>query len=104
AEIGTTAMMRRSKEMGYVLLAACRPNQQSYEFPDLHHGAFSYFLIRALRGEALKDSNQNVRLNSVNLYLTDLVEEYVKTHANGRQSPYIDPYNVSQRLPMSRVK
>jgi WD40 repeat protein/uncharacterized caspase-like protein len=37
---------------GFYALLSCDTNQQSWEFPELGHGVFTYYLIRGLRGEA----------------------------------------------------
>lgn len=43
---------RAAKSRGFYALLSCDQGQQSWEFPDLGHGVFSYFLMRGLRGEA----------------------------------------------------
>ncbi|BAZ08295.1 WD-40 repeat protein [Calothrix sp. NIES-4071] len=37
---------------GFYALLSCDINQQSWEFPELGHGVFTYYLMRGLRGEA----------------------------------------------------
>ncbi len=43
---------RAAKSRGFYALLSCAQGQQSWEFPDLGHGVFSYYLMRGLRGEA----------------------------------------------------
>lgn len=43
---------RAAKSRGFYALLSCDQGQQSWEFPDLGHGVFSYYLMRGLRGEA----------------------------------------------------
>lgn len=43
---------RAAKSKGFYALLSCDQGQQSWEFPDLGHGVFSYYLMRGLRGEA----------------------------------------------------
>jgi uncharacterized caspase-like protein len=43
---------RAAKSRGFYALLSCDEGQQSWEFPDLGHGIFSYYLMRGLRGEA----------------------------------------------------
>ncbi|MBW4696720.1 MAG: caspase family protein [Aphanocapsa lilacina HA4352-LM1] len=43
---------RAAQSRGFYALLACEQSQQSWEFPGLGHGVFTYFLIRGLRGEA----------------------------------------------------
>ena len=40
---------------GFYALLSCDRAQQSWEFPEIGHGIFTYYLIRGLRGEAAKD-------------------------------------------------
>ncbi len=40
---------------GFYALLSCDEGQQSWEFPDLGHGVFSYYLMRGLGGEAADD-------------------------------------------------
>jgi WD40 repeat protein/uncharacterized caspase-like protein len=37
---------------GFYALLSCDRSQQSWEFPELGHGVFTYYLMRGLRGEA----------------------------------------------------
>lgn len=41
-----------AKSKGFYALLSCDVNQQSWEFPELGHGVFTYFLMRGLNGEA----------------------------------------------------
>ncbi|AFZ32636.1 WD-40 repeat-containing protein [Gloeocapsa sp. PCC 7428] len=43
---------RATQSKGFYALLSCDQGQQSWEFPELGHGVFTYFLIRGLRGEA----------------------------------------------------
>jgi WD40 repeat protein/uncharacterized caspase-like protein len=43
---------RASQSRGFYAFLSCDRDQQSWEFPQLEHGVFSYFLMRGLRGEA----------------------------------------------------
>jgi uncharacterized caspase-like protein len=43
---------RAVNSRGFYALLSCDEGQQSWEFPDLGHGVFSYYLMRGLRGEA----------------------------------------------------
>lgn len=43
---------RASKQKGFYALLSCDRDQQSWEFPQLEHGVFTYYLIRGLQGEA----------------------------------------------------
>ena len=43
---------RASKSKGFYALVSCDQGQRSWEFPELGHGLFTYYLMRGLRGEA----------------------------------------------------
>ena len=43
---------KAEKSQGFYALLSCDHNQQSWEFPELGHGVFTYYLMRGLRGEA----------------------------------------------------
>ncbi|BAZ08719.1 peptidase C14 caspase catalytic subunit p20 [Calothrix sp. NIES-4071] len=41
-----------SASKGFYAMLSCDTDQQSWEFPELGHGVFTYYLMRGLRGEA----------------------------------------------------
>ncbi|MBD2386063.1 nSTAND1 domain-containing NTPase [Cylindrospermum sp. FACHB-282] len=43
---------RATKSKGFYALLSCDTNQQSWEFPELGHGVFTYYLMRGLQGDA----------------------------------------------------
>ncbi|MBW4600910.1 MAG: caspase family protein [Calothrix sp. FI2-JRJ7] len=43
---------RASQSKGFCALLSCDQGQQSWEFPELGHGVFTYFLMQGLMGEA----------------------------------------------------
>ncbi|BAZ29736.1 WD-40 repeat protein [Cylindrospermum sp. NIES-4074] len=43
---------RAAKSKGFYALLSCDTEQQSWEFPELGHGVFTYYLMRGLQGEA----------------------------------------------------
>lgn len=43
---------RAAQSKGFYALLSCDQNQQSWEFPELEHGVFTYYLIQGLLGEA----------------------------------------------------
>ena len=43
---------RAKQSKGFYALLSCDQNQQSWEFPELGHGVFTYYLMRGLLGEA----------------------------------------------------
>lgn len=47
---------RASQSKGFCALLSCDRGQQSWEFPELGHGVFTYYLMRGLSGEAADSS------------------------------------------------
>jgi WD40 repeat protein len=43
---------RARQSKGFYAMLSCEQGQRSWEFPELGHGLFTYFLIRGLQGEA----------------------------------------------------
>ncbi|AFZ24105.1 WD40 repeat-containing protein [Cylindrospermum stagnale PCC 7417] len=43
---------RAAKSKGFYALLSCDTEQQSWEFPELGHGVFTYYLMRGLQGDA----------------------------------------------------
>ncbi|MEO0768761.1 MAG: caspase family protein [Cyanobacteria bacterium J06649_4] len=41
-----------ARSSGFYALLSCDQNQRSWEFPELGHGVFTYYLMQGLRGEA----------------------------------------------------
>ncbi|MGF1568405.1 MAG: caspase family protein [Nodosilinea sp.] len=46
---------RAAQGRGFYALLSCDHDQRSWEFPELGHGVFTYYLMRGLRGEAADD-------------------------------------------------
>lgn len=46
---------RAAQGRGFYALLSCDFDQRSWEFPELGHGVFTYYLMRGLRGEAADD-------------------------------------------------
>ncbi|MFH7024538.1 MAG: GUN4 domain-containing protein [Heteroscytonema crispum UTEX LB 1556] len=76
---------RAAKRKGFYALLSCDQGQQSWEFPQLGHGVFTYYLIRGLRGEA-SDSQGVIEADGLYRYV------YHQTLA------YIDKFNQQLRL------
>jgi WD40 repeat protein/uncharacterized caspase-like protein len=47
---------RAARSQGFYALLSCDRAQQSWEFPELGHGVFTYYLMQGLRGEAADDA------------------------------------------------
>ncbi|MEO1133331.1 MAG: caspase family protein, partial [Cyanobacteria bacterium J06639_1] len=51
----TLLRQRAASSSGFYAMLSCDRGQQAWEFPQLGHGVFTYFLMRGLRGEAADD-------------------------------------------------
>ncbi|MBD2568499.1 eIF2A-related protein [Anabaena lutea] len=74
-----------SKSKGFYALLSCDTNQQSWEFSELGHGVFTYYLIEALKGKSA---------NAQGLISADGIYNYV-FH---KTLQYIDKINQQLRL------
>lgn len=76
---------RAAQSKGFYALLSCDQNQQSWEFPELGHGVFTYFLMRGLLGEAA-DAQGVIEVDALYKYVY-----YQTLH-------YIDKTNQQLRL------
>jgi WD40 repeat protein/uncharacterized caspase-like protein len=51
-ELVKVLRQKAAKSQGFYALLSCDRTQESWEFPELGHGVFTYYLMRGLRGEA----------------------------------------------------
>jgi uncharacterized caspase-like protein len=76
---------RAAQSKGFCALLSCDQGQQSWEFPELGHGVFTYYLMKGLLGEAA-DSHGIIETDGLYKYV------YRKT------LQYIDKLNQQLRL------
>lgn len=74
---------------GRIVIAAAKPNQQSWEDPSINHGIFTYHLLEALKGEADTDNDGSVSIMEVFHYLEREVPKSVRRLANSVQEPFL---------------
>jgi WD40 repeat protein/uncharacterized caspase-like protein len=65
-----------AKSKGFYALLSCDNNQQSWEFPELGHGVFSYYLMRGLNGEAA-DSKGIISADGLYRYVYHQTLQYI---------------------------
>jgi uncharacterized caspase-like protein len=56
---------------GFVLMAGSTAQQKALEWKAINHGVYTYYLLRALSGEADKGSKSFVSVDDVEKYVTD---------------------------------
>jgi len=86
AEIGQSGQ-------GVLRLLASRSDERSYEDPQWGggHGAFTYFLLEGLRGQADKDHDGVVRAAELIEYLASVVPQQTKALQHPQAAGHMDP-------------
>ncbi|GAB1544186.1 caspase family protein [Scytonema sp. NUACC21] len=83
-DLQEVAAKSHAKSKGFYALLSCDTNQQSWEFPELGHGVFTYFLIRGLRGDAA-DSQGLISVDGLYRYVYHQTLQYIdKTNQQRR--------------------
>ncbi len=67
---------RAAQSKGFYALLSCDHMQQSWEFPELGHGVFTYYLMRGLRGEAA-DSEGAIEADGLYKYVYHQTLRYI---------------------------
>ncbi|MBW4560732.1 MAG: GUN4 domain-containing protein [Mojavia pulchra JT2-VF2] len=75
-ELVEVLRQRAAQRKGFYALLSCDREQQSWEFPQLGHGVFTYYLIRGLRGEAA-DSQGVIEVDGLYRYVYHQTLAYI---------------------------
>lgn len=67
---------KAAQSQGFYALLSCDRTQQSWEFPELGHGVFTYYLMRGLRGEAA-DSQGIIEADALYQYVYHQTLRYI---------------------------
>ena len=67
---------KAAESKGFYALLSCDQTQQSWEFPELGHGVFTYYLMRGLRGEAA-DSQGIIEADALYQYVYHQTLRYI---------------------------
>lgn len=67
---------RAAQSKGFYALLSCDQNQQSWEFPELGHGVFTYYLMQGLRGEAI-DAQGLIEADTLYKYVYHQTLQYI---------------------------
>jgi len=86
---------------GMAILTACQQGQASWEAPEFQSGVFTYYLRRALAGDADWDSKGFVTVQDANRYVVDSVKLWASQHQRS-QTPTLH-YTVSGDIILTRV-
>jgi WD40 repeat protein len=114
SKVVANSVLRDIRQQNFLSFAACRSSEESLEDDKWGHGAFTYALLKALRGDL--DAAQaingegTVMLNLVEDYVYDEVTRIVPTvprfaSANLTQRPSLYcPPDMEKVLPLARVR
>jgi hypothetical protein len=75
AGLSDDAYTRLSEGRGRVIIASCRPDEVSWELPEMHNGLFTHFVLEALKGAA-GSSDGTVRIFDLFEYVSENVPLY----------------------------
>ncbi|HEY9640593.1 MAG TPA: caspase family protein, partial [Coleofasciculaceae cyanobacterium] len=67
---------RAAQSQGFYALLSCDQSQRSWEFPELGHGVFTYYLMRGLRGEAV-DAQGVIEADGLYKYVYHQTLQYI---------------------------
>ncbi len=67
---------KAAESKGFYALLSCDRSQQSWEFPELGHGVFTYYLMRGLQGEAA-DSQGIIEADALYQYVYHQTLRYI---------------------------
>jgi uncharacterized caspase-like protein len=97
---------RAARQSNILAFCASNADEVSWEHPQWQHGAFTYALLKALRGETREvvSDGGNILLSKVDDYVTGEVERIVKEVVGSKQTPslFCLPH-VYKRFPIARL-
>lgn len=94
---------------GFYALLSCDTEQKSWEFPELDHGVFTYFLIRGLLGEAA-DAKGEIEAKTLYKYVYHRTLQYIDKLNQGLRLIYQqkrsrgETENLPQEQPLQTPK
>lgn len=79
AGLSESAYDRLAEGRGRVIIASCRPDEMSWELPEMRNGLFTHYLLEALRGAAAS-SDGMVRIFDLFSYVSKHVPKHKDQH------------------------
>ncbi len=73
-----------SQSKNFCAILSCDENQKSWEYPELQHGVFTYYLIKAFQGAAA-DKKGVIKANKISEYTQDQVRLFTTNEIGGRE-------------------
>lgn len=99
-ELAEVLQQCAAQSRGFCALLSCEEGQQSWEFPDLKHGVFTYYLMQGLRGEAA-DAKGIIEVSYLYKYVYDQTQQYVDSRMRQLRLTELRNYQQTPRLIMS---
>jgi len=87
--------MTIDKKSGIVVIMSSRDYQTSREMPSLKNGAFTYYLVKGLKGYADKNKDKIITVSEMYFY----TKKYVKLETQNKQVPIIFG-NFDENMPI----
>ncbi|MCX7598970.1 MAG: caspase family protein [Armatimonadetes bacterium] len=86
---------------GTAILTSCDVSESSYEFEEMRHGAFSYWLLDGFAGKSDRDGDGIITAHEAFVYASDQVRMWAQKRGY-RQTPRL-LYDVVEDIPVLRV-
>ena len=80
------SLLNDARQKGVIAFSSAASNEVAWEDPEVKHGLFTYWLIRALTGEA-QDSERTITVYRLGAFLAEKVPEYALRRRLSRQDP-----------------
>lgn len=96
-----THTVKGTADTDIAIMLSCSDNETSIESPYLRQGAFSYFLIKGLKGEADRDGTGKITIQELFYYVYNHTTSYAKARQTS-QTPKLFG-NFDLRLIVGRV-
>jgi len=86
---------------GFAILSSCDLEEFSYDWPEMNHGVFSYFLLRGLEGSADYDKDGAITIPDLNRFVSSKIREWSLDRGVQQTPNFL--YNVSGDILLVRV-
>jgi hypothetical protein len=87
-QIGSTEVAPDKPAPSSITFFACGIGQRAFEYPDKEHGAFTYFILDAIRQGDVAESNGAIDLSRLASYVRTKVSAWAKDYATKTQSEF----------------
>jgi hypothetical protein len=99
-ELAEVLQQCAAQSKSFCALLSCDEGQRSWEFPDLKHGVFTYYLMQGLQGKAT-DAKGIIEANGLYKYVYNQTQQYVDSRMRKLCLPDSHNYKQTPRVIMS---